>query len=455
MHPMPHTLEAVLAACSANRERDLNDLYTLLRQPSISAQNIGIRETADLLKGMLDAIGGQTRFLETSVHPLVYAEFPGPAGAPTVLFYGHYDVQPPEPLDEWLSPPFEPTIRDGRIYARGVCDNKGQHFAHIAAVRAWLETAGALPVNVKFILEGEEETGSPHIGEIVENYRDLLAADLVVTSDGPSIVQDRPAITYGVRGVISFELVAKGAVSDLHSGNWGGVAPNPAWKLVHLLATMLSPDNVPLIDGFMDDVRPMPEASRRAIHALPITKDEMLASIGLAELPPPADVPLFDRLMGRPTITINGLTSGYQGKGGKTVLPNRASVKIDCRLVPDQDPQKILDLVRAHVARVAPDVEFIASGGQMRPSSTPLDHPFAGAVRAAVTIGFGVAPVEIPLMGGSLPDAVWTKDLGLPSFVVPYGVPDQRNHAPNENMPVANFYNGIRSSAALLAELAK
>jgi acetylornithine deacetylase/succinyl-diaminopimelate desuccinylase-like protein len=444
---MTHTLDAVLAACSANNERDLNDLFTLIRQPSISAQNIGIRETAALLKGMLEAIGGKTQLLETSVHPLVYAEFDGPADAPTVLFYGHYDVQPPEPLDEWLSPPFEPTIRDGRIYARGICDNKGQHFAHIAAVRAWLETTGSLPVNVKFVLEGEEETGSPH--------RDLLAADLVVTSDGPSIVQDRPAITYGVRGVISFELVAKGAISDLHSGNWGGVAPNPAWKLVHLLSTMLSPENEPLIDGFLDDVRPMPDASRRAIDALPVTKEEMLASIGLTELPPPHDVPIFDRLMGRPTITINGLTSGYQGKGGKTVLPNRASVKIDCRLVPDQDPQTILDLVRAHVARVAPDVEFIASGGQMRPSSTPLDHPFAEAVRAAVTTGFGVAPVEIPLMGGSLPDAVWTQDLGLPSFVVPYGVPDQRNHAPNENMPVANFYNGIRTSAALLAELAK
>jgi acetylornithine deacetylase/succinyl-diaminopimelate desuccinylase-like protein len=452
---MTPTLDAVLAACSANNERDLNDLFTLIRQPSISAQNIGIRETAELLKAMLEAIGGKTQLLETSVHPLVYAEFEGPADAPTVLFYGHYDVQPPEPLDEWLSPPFEPTIRDGRIYARGICDNKGQHFAHIAAVRAWLETTGSLPVNVKFVLEGEEETGSPHIGEIVKKHRDLLAADLVVTSDGPSIVQDRPAITYGVRGVISFELVAKGAISDLHSGNWGGVAPNPAWNLVHLLSTMLSPENEPLIEGFLDNVRPMPEASRRAIDALPVTKEEMLASIGLTELPPPHDVPIFDRLMGRPTITINGLTSGYQGKGGKTVLPNRASVKIDCRLVPDQDPQTILDLVRAHVARVAPDVEFIASGGQMRPSSTPLDHPFAEAVRAAVTTGFGVAPVEIPLMGGSLPDAVWTQDLGLPSFVVPYGVPDQRNHAPNENMPVANFYNGIRTSAALLAELAK
>ena len=452
---MSNALETVLAACAANRDRDLEDLLTVIRQPSISAQNIGIRETADLLIGFLEAAGGKTRLLETSVHPLVYADFDGPAGAPTVLFYGHYDVQPPEPLEAWLSPPFEPTIRDGRIYARGICDNKGQHFAHIAAVRAWLETTGSLPVNVKFILEGEEETGSPHIGEIVEKYRDLLAADLVVTSDGPSIVQDRPAITYGVRGVVSFELRVTGAVSDLHSGNWGGVAPNAAWRLVHVLSTMLSPNNEPLIPGFTDDVRPLPEASRRAIEALPVTPAEMLASIGLSELPPPADLPLFDRLMARPTITINGLTSGYQGPGGKTVLPNSASAKLDCRLVPDQDPQKVLDLIRDHLARVAPDVEFIASGGQMRPSSTPLDHPFAGAVRNAVTTGFGVAPVEVPLMGGSLPDAVWTQDLGLPSFVVPYGVPDQRNHAPNENMPVENYYNGIRTSAALLAELAK
>jgi acetylornithine deacetylase/succinyl-diaminopimelate desuccinylase-like protein len=448
-------LPAVLAACDANHDRDLNDLITLLRQPSISAQNIGVRECAEMVKTLLEGAGGSARLLETTAQPVVFAEFPGPAGAPTVLFYGHYDVQPPEPLELWDTPPFEPTIRDGRLYARGVADNKGQFFAHIAALRAWRETVGELPVSVKFIVEGEEETGSPHLNEIVENYRDLLAADLVVTSDGPTLIADRPGIVYGVRGVVSFELRVRGAISDLHSGNWGGVAPNAAWRLVHTLSTMLSPENEPLIEGFLDDVAPLGEASRNAIANIPVDEQEMLAGIGLRELPPPAGVPLFDRLMARPTITINGLTSGYQGAGGKTVLPATASAKLDVRLVPDQDPETILNLIEAHLAKVAPDVEMVRSGGQMRPSSTPLDHPFASAVRAAVQTGFGASPVEVPLLGGSLPDAVWTQDLGLPSFVVPYGVPDQRNHAPNESMPLDRFYAGIRTSAALLAELSR
>lgn len=449
------SLAAVLAACERDQERNLADLFRLLRQPSISAQGIGVRECAAIEMELIEAAGGRAQLIETSAQPVIFAEFAGPAGAPTVLFYGHYDVQPPEPLDAWLSPPFEPTIRDGRIYARGVADNKAQHFAHLAAVRAWRETTGSLPINVKFVLEGEEETGSPHLDEFVKNHRDLLAADLVVTSDGPTLLDDRPSIDYGVRGVVSFELQTKGAISDLHSGNWGGVAPNAAWILVHALGTMLDANNEPLIEGFLDDVRPMSAATRAAADAIPLEAAEMLTSIGLTELPPPAGVGLFDRLMVRPTITINGLTSGYQGKGGKTVLPNTASAKLDIRLVADQDPEKILDLVEKHLAKHAPQVTMVRSGGQMRPSSTPLDNPYATAVRAALQTGFGVTPIDVPALGGSLPDAVWTQDLGLPSFIVPYGVPNQRNHAPNENMPLHRFYAGIRTSAALLAELAK
>jgi acetylornithine deacetylase/succinyl-diaminopimelate desuccinylase-like protein len=445
-------LPAVLAACEGNRERDLNDLSTLLRQPSISAQNIGVRECAALVIGLLEDAGGQARLLETSAQPVVYAEFPGQAGAPTLLFYGHYDVQPPEPLELWETPPFEPAIRDGRLFARGVADNKGQFFAHIAALRAWRETAGGPPVTVKFIVEGEEETGSPHLNEIVEHYRDLLAADLVVTSDGPTLLGDRPGIVYGVRGVVSFELRVRGASSDLHSGNWGGVAPNAAWRLVHALSTMFGPDNQPLIEGFLDDVAPVSEASRAAIAAIPVDEQEMLAGIGLRELPPPAGVPLFDRLMARPTITINGLTSGYQGAGGKTVLPSTASAKLDMRLVPDQRADDVFAKFVAHVQKHAPEVEIIRQGS-MEPSSTPLDHPYAAPVRRAVERGFGQRPIDIPALGGSLPDDVWTRTLGLPSFLVPYCNADERNHAPNENMELERFYAGIRTAATLLAEL--
>ena len=446
------TIERVLAQCAANFDRDLAGLFTLLRQPSISAQDIGVAECATLVRAGLDAAGFQTRLLPTARHPMIYAERLDAPGKPTILMYGHYDVQPPEPLDKWLSPPFEPTIRDGRIWARGVCDNKGQFFSHISAARAWLDATGSLPVNVKFILEGEEETGSPHLDEVVETHRELLAADLVYTSDGPTLLADRPQIVYGVRGVVSAEITVTGANTDLHSGNWGGVAPNAAWRLVHILASLLGPDNEPLLPGFLDRVRPLSAAQRAAIDAIPLTAAEMLATVGLETLPPPDGVPLFDRLMARPTITINGLTSGYQGQGGKTVLPNLASAKLDLRLVPDQEPEEVLELLRAHIARIAPDA-VVTGGHGMRPSTTPLDTPLAGLVREAVRTGFGAEPVEAPLLGGSLPDAVWTKGLGLPSFLVPYGVPDQRNHAPNENMPLARFRDGIRTSAALFGLL--
>jgi acetylornithine deacetylase/succinyl-diaminopimelate desuccinylase-like protein len=447
------TIDRVLAHCAASFDRDLQGLFTLLRQPSISAQDIGVGECATLVRATLDEAGFATRLLPTKRHPMIYGERLDAPGKPTILIYGHYDVQPPDPLDQWLSPPFEPTIRDGRIWARGVCDNKGQFFSHIAAARAWVEAVGSLPVNVKFLLEGEEETGSPHLDETVAQHRDLLAADLVYTSDGPTLLGDRPQIVYGVRGVVSLEITVSGANTDLHSGNWGGVAPNAAWRLVHLLGTMLSPENEPLIPGLTDRVRPLDDAQRAAIAAIPLTAGEMLGTVGLTELPPPAGVGLFERLMARPTITINGLTSGYQGAGGKTVIPNRASAKLDIRLVPDMDPDETLELVRAHIARVAPDA-IVTGGHGMRPSTTPMDTPLAGIVREAVRTGFATEPVESPLLGGSLPDAVWTRGLGLPSFLVPYGVPDQRNHAPNENMPLDRFRDGIRTSAALFGLLA-
>ena len=456
---MPSDIDAQLSAvferCERDHDRNLADLFTLLRQPSVSAQNIGVRECAELERKLIVDAGGTVHWLETPTHPLIVAEFPGPAGSPTLVFYGHYDVQPPDPLDAWETPPFEPVIRDGRIYARGVADNKAQHFAHIAALRAWRDETGGWPVSVKLILDGEEEIGSPNFEAVLSAHKELLSADLVVSADGATLRHDRPSISYGLRGIVSFELRVRGASSDLHSGNWGGVAPNAAWRLVHVLATMLSPDNVPLIDGFMDDVAPLSQAAREAIDRVPIDVAEVVKGIGIDRLPPPDNLPYLDRIMARPTITINGLTSGYQGKGGKTVIPSEASAKIDMRLVPNQDPRTILELVEAHLRRVAPDVEFIPSGGITRPSSTPLDHPLAETVRRAVRTGFGAEPIELPLVGASSPDAVFTKDLGLASFHIPYGVPDQRNHGPNENMPVERFFTGIRTSAALIAELAK
>ena len=446
-------LSDVLAACTANRDRDLGDLFTLLSQPSISTQNIGVRECAGLVQGLLEQAGLTTRLIESSGHPFVFGEYPAPAGAPTILFYGHYDVQPPDPLEAWVSPPFEPTIRNGRIYARGVGDNKGQFFAHIAALRAWHETTGGFPVGVKFLAEGEEECGSPHIEAFVKANAGLLDCDLVYTSDGPMLDDDAPTIEYGVRGMVYVELRAKGASHDLHSGNWGGLVPNPAWTLTHLLATMFSPEGEILIDGFHDDIKPVSPAGKAAMNRLKLDQQASLASVGVEKLPAPEGASYFSRTMERPTCNIAGFTAGYGGVGSKTIIPAEAVVKMDFRLVPDQDPDDILRKIEAHVRTHAPGVEIIPMGG-MRPSSTPLENRFVPIVRAAVSAGFGVEPVEIPIAGGSLPDAVWTKDLGRPSFLVPYANRDEANHSPNENLVLENFYAGIRTSAILLANLA-
>lgn len=446
-------LDQVLAACEANRERDLNDLIQLLRQPSISAQNIGVAECAELVRGYFADAGFDARLLPTAAHPMVYAAYLVDLSLPTVLIYGHYDVQPPDPIEAWVSPPFEPTIRDGRLYARGVGDNKGQFFAQLAGVRAWLETTGSLPVNVKFLIEGEEETGSPHLDQLVADYGDLLAADLVYTSDGPVIDDAVPIVVYGVRGLVYIELTAEGASHDLHSGNWGGVAPNPAWTLVRLLNTMLDAENNVIVPGFHDDVQAVSPAMRQAMDAIPHDQAASLASVGIHELPPPASASFFDRLMARPTMNIAGFSSGYSGPGSKTVLPSRATVKIDMRLVPHQDPDDIFEKVRTHVAAEAPEVT-ITRMGTMRPSVTPLDSPFAEPVRRAVARGFGQRPVDVPLLGGSLPDAAWTQTLGLPSFMVPYANHDEANHSPNENLVIERFHTGVRTAASLLAELA-
>jgi len=447
-------LDHVLASCHEHRDRDLADLFRLLRQPSISAQNAGVAECAALTQALLSQAGFVPQAFPTSGHPMIYADRTVKPGRPTVLIYGHYDVQPPEPLDLWSSPPFEPTIRGGKIFARGAGDNKGQFFAQICGARAWLEATGDIPVNVKFLLEGEEETGSPHLDAFVAGHRELLAADLVYTSDGPVLNDANPQVVFGVRGLVYIELIAHGANRDLHSGNWGGIAPNPAWALVRLLATMLDSDNRVLVPGFYDDVCPVSLRMRAAMDAIPFDQDATLAALGIARLPAPKGLPYFDRLMATPTMNIAGFASGYGGPGSKTVLPSSAVVKMDMRLVPDQRPDDIYAKVAAHVARVASDVE-IRLLGRMEPSSTALDHPFADCVRRAVARGFGSAPIDVPLLGGSLPDSTWTKTLGVPSFLAPYANADENNHAPNENIEVERFFAGVRTAASLFAELAR
>ena len=452
--PSPTPLDQVLQTAERNRDEDLASLLRLVAQPSISAQNVGVRECAAIEAELLQQAGLATREIETARHPMVYGEWLGAPGKPTILFYGHYDVQPPDPLDLWQSPPFEPTIRDGRIYARGVADNKAQHFSHVAAIRAWLGATGSLPVNVKVLLEGEEETGSPHLLETVLAHRDLLAADLVYTSDGPVQNVAYPQVNYGVRGLLYIELRATGPSRDLHSGHWGGVAPNPAWMLVDALRTMRDEAGNITIDGFHDSIKEPTPGARAAMDALPFDVAEMIGRVGLTEMTPPADLPWADRIMARPTLNIAGFTSGYGGPGSKTIVPSKATCKIDMRLVPDQTPDQIWEKVAGHLAKHAPGVEVVRLDGGMIPSYTPVEHPMAEVVRSAVERGFSRRPIDVPLAGGSLPDAAWTKTLGLPSFLVPYGDPEQANHSPNESYSIERLWQGVTTSATLLAGLA-
>lgn len=445
-------LSDVFQYIDARRDEYLARLIDYVRRPSISAHGLGIAETADYIAAVLDGLGMGAQVLPTAGWPMVYAERLDAPGAPTVLLYGHYDVQPPEPLEAWISPPFEPTVRDGRLYGRGVGDNKGQHLAQILAVEALLACRGRLPCNVKILLEGEEEIGSPQMPAFVAANRERLACDLVITADGPVHESGRSCVMFGVRGVLSFELRARGANRDLHSGNFGGVAPNPLWTLVHLLATMKRPDGTITIDGFYDNVQPPSELERAALEKLPVDLAALMASLGLKRLDAPEDRGYAERLALWPTLTINGLHGGYGGPGSKTVLPSEAVAKCDIRLVEAQTAAEIFAKLQAHVQRHAPDVELIWQGA-MDPSKTPMDSPYTAPLVAGITQAQGEPPLLLPAMGGSLPEYVWTKILGVHAFVVPYANADEANHAPNENLELARFFGGIKTGAAILAHL--
>jgi acetylornithine deacetylase/succinyl-diaminopimelate desuccinylase-like protein len=449
---MTSSLQDISSYIDSHRQIFLDRLFEYLRLPSISAQGIGIAETADHVAGIMRAAGLSTRLIPTAGWPAVFGERLNVEGAPTVLLYGHYDVQPPEPLEAWVSPPFEPEIRDGRIYARGVADNKGQHLAQIFALETLLAVRNELPCNVKVLLEGEEEIGSPRMADLVRDHRDTLSADLVITSDGPVHETGRSCIVLGVRGVLSFDLRIRTADRDLHSGNFGGIAPNPIWKLVHLLGTMKNPAGEITIDGFHDDILPPTPREREALEAIPVDIAASMRAIGVRELDAPRERGYYERLSFWPTLTVNGLHAGYGGPGSKTVLPCEAAAKCDIRLVANQKADDILEKVTAHVTRHAPDVQVIYLGS-MHPSKTPLDSPWTESIRQGIIAAQQENPLLIPSLGGSLPNYVFTDILGVPAFVVPYANHDEANHAPNENLEVERFFAGIKTGAGMLTAI--
>jgi acetylornithine deacetylase/succinyl-diaminopimelate desuccinylase-like protein len=398
------------------------------------------------------AAGLEAAILDSPGWPLVLGSRAGPPGAPTVLVYGHYDVQPPDPLDAWTSPPFEPQVRDGRLYGRGGADNKGQHLAQLLAMESVLAVTGGLPCSVKVLLDGEEEIGSPNLAALADRHREALAADLVIWSDGPVDPGGGWRLVFGVRGIASFELRARGANRSLHSGNWGGVAPNPLWTLVQLLATMRDAAGRITVEGFADAVRPLGPTERDALARLPVDVEQVKADLGLEALDVPVDRGFAERLAAWPTLTINGLHGGYGGEGTQTVLPSAAVAKCDARLVHAQRAADVYEKLVAHVRRHAPGVEFVRQGS-MEPSRTPMDSAFTVPIRAGMAAAQGADPLLVPVLGGSLPLHVFTGVLGLPTFGIPLGNPDQANHAPDENLDLEWFHTGIKTAAAVLTKL--
>lgn len=445
-------LEETLRQLQRQEEHSLQTLFTLIRQPSISATGEGVRECAELLVQIMQEQGISARVMETAGLPVVYGEVMHHPDSPTVLIYGHYDVQPADPLAAWVSPPFEPTIRDGKIYGRGSADNKGQLLAHVLAVGALLRS-GWPKLNVKFLFDGEEESGSPSLPAFLAEHACLFQADLAYSSDGPKHESGRPVVFFGVRGLLYVEIVLRGAKQDFHSGNKGGVLPLPAWRLVHMLTRLRSEDGRCHLPGFYDQVVEPTEFEEQLLATLPFDRDEFLRLTGLADTELNAAA-YWRKLMFEPTCNICGLTSGYQGDGSKTIIPAQASAKLDFRLVPDQDPDLIMQSLRQFLAEHAPDAELISHGSYL-PSRTPIEQPICQTVIEAVAEAFGQQPVVQPRLGGSAPDYLMTKHLRLPSIWVPYANADEDNHSPNEKMGIQDFLNGIRCTAVVLDRVAK
>ncbi len=449
--PVPD-LRDVVAYVDHNADRFVTRLIDYVRHPSISSYGEGMNECAHYIAEVMLQIGLNVSILPTAGWPMVFGERFTRPDAPTALLYGHYDVQPPDPLEAWTTPPFEPSIRDGRIYARGIGDNKGQHFAQLLALETLLACQNMLPCNVKVLLEGEEEIGSPHMPAFLREQQEALRSDLVLFCDGPVHESGRSLLSLGVRGLLTLELRAQTAVRDLHSGHWGGIVPNPFWTLVHLLGTMKNPEGMITIEGFYDHVFPLSNQERAALAKLPLDFEEVKRSLGINHLDEPQERSFFERITAWPTLTINGISGGYNGPGTKTVLPHEAVAKCDIRLVEAQSAEDILARVKAHVQRYAPEVSVTCTGA-MDPSKSRLDSPFTGLLSQALHAVHGTEPLLFPSVGASAPHSEFTSILGIPVFTIPYANADECNHAPDENMEIARFLMGIKSSAAMLSYL--
>lgn len=443
-----------------NASRFEDELCELLRIPSVSADSRhkgDVERAAEWVAGQLRGMGLTTKVHPTPGHPIVTAESPAVPGAPVVLVYGHYDVQPPDPLNEWISPPFEPTRREGNLYARGATDDKGQMFTHVKSAEAWLRSGTNLPVQLKFLIEGEEEVGSAHLDAFIESHKRELAADVVVISDTSQFGPGQPAITYGLKGIAYYELRLTGPKQDLHSGTFGGSVTNPANALVRMLTALVDEKGRVQVPGFYDRVLPLSDQERKQFAELPFSEAEYMRQVGVEGLSGEAGYSTIERRWARPTCDINGLWSGYQGEGAKTVLPAKAGAKFSFRLVPDQDPHELSKSLRAMLEKLCPPgiklelIDFHGAPGVV----VPLDSPFMAAADRAIEQGFGTRPFYIR-EGGSIPVVnSFKKLLGVDTLLLGWGQNDDNTHSPNEKFSLADFHRGIKTSAHLWHELSR
>lgn len=452
-------LNQVLACARENRAEYLNDLLEYLAIPSVSAQPEHARDVkmaALWLAEHLRNLGVNAEVMETKGHPLVYGEWKSQhSHAPTVLIYGHYDVQPAEPFELWHSDPFKPEVRDGYIYARGADDNKGQHLAHIKAVESFLKSDGTLPVNVKFLIEGEEEIGSSHLGEFIATHKELLACDCAMISDGSLFSPTQPIMTYGLRGLIDLEVHVRALHHDVHSGHYGGNVQNPAFALAQLLSTVKDAQGRVLIDGFYDNVRPLSEAEREEIARVPWGEAEIRRETGALTTHGDPDFTPNERRGARPTFEINGMWSGYTGAGSKTIIPATAHAKITCRLVPHQEPAKVGAAVKAHLLKHAPAGVAIEVEVRRGSPASLVDRD-SSQVQAAIdaaTDTYGNPPY-FELEGGSIPVVHdFITQLHKPVLLLGFGLPDDAIHSPNERYAVECYEKGIEASIRFLSAL--
>jgi len=445
-----------------HQARFLEELKSFLRIPSISAQAAhrgDVEAAANWLVDSLRAAGfPRAEVMPTTGNPVVYAEWlaAGP-DAPTVLVYGHYDVQPPDPVDEWLSPPFEPAIRGTNIYARGASDDKGQLFVHVKAAEAYHAMAGAPPVNLKFIVEGEEEIGSPSLDPFIESHRDLLAADAALISDSHILAPDTPSIVYALRGLAYLQLEVTGPAFDLHSGIYGGAVNNPLNALCRMLASLQDADGRVLIPGFYDKVRPLDEDERLELGRVPFDRQAWLEEAGVSTDWGDPDYTVIERATARPTLDVNGIWGGYMEPGAKTVLPSKGFAKLSMRLVPDQDPAEIADLVRGHLERIAPPSVSVVVHDLHGGHGAIVDRksPALRAAAQAYAASFGAEPIFVR-EGGSIPVvATFQRVLGIETVLMGFGLPDDRLHSPNEKLHLPNFERGIDTAIRFLRLLAE